>query len=166
MMNEELNKISQYERALATMSPEASESTYWKVCREFEDDLLDFSGFPDSYFEFVLKLFSDAAFYAKKGAWHFLLALGTEQHRLQERHYKGMADVFVANFDKYLSLDELLPLTVCDFIARNYSTSVATKLFDRLEEIERTKPREQQGFVQDGRRIVEAEAQRALAAKR
>lgn len=161
-MNEEFNKLSVYEKVLATASPEASESAYWKVCREFEDDLLDFPGFPDSYFGFILKLFSDASFYTKKGAWHFLLALGTEQHRLQDKHYKGLADTFVANFATYLGLDELLPLTVCDFIARNYPTSEAAWLFDRLEEIERSKPPEQQGFVQDGRRIMAAEAQRAL----
>lgn len=125
----------------------------------YEDDLLEFAHFPDDYFGLVLELLSEAESYAKPGVWNFLLVLGTEQGKLQARHYRALADCMIRNYEHYT--DEDLCLAVCNFVARNYSAAGAKPIFDRLAAIEAKKPDELRGFVSDGLRILAAEEKRS-----
>ena len=119
---------------------------------------LDFEGFPDDYFEFIVNLLSDSRFYSRPGVWNFLLVLGTEYHKLKSHHYEKLAEVIIEHYKNYQNED--LCLAVCDFIARNYNLSEAGLIFDRLESIEKLKSADLHGFVADGLRIMLAEDER------
>ena len=150
--------LQSYEEALLSCDSKSSESVFQKIADSYEDDLLEFDGFPSDYFDFALKLLSDDRFYVKAGVWNFLLVLGTESHKLTEQHYRKLSDCIIANYKNYD--DEDLCLAVCDFIARNYSLSRASSVFNLLDEIEDKKPADMKGFVEDGRRIMLAEEKR------
>jgi hypothetical protein len=159
-MNDDLHKqIAQYRASLSRCAGSQCEAVFQKIADSYEDDLLEHADFPDEYFEFALDLLSDTTFYSKPGVWNFLLVLGTEQGKLQPHHYAALAERIVANYGEYQNSD--LCLAVCDFIARNYSVRDARPIFDKLAAIEAGKPAELRGFVEDGRRILAAEAQRA-----
>jgi hypothetical protein len=163
MIDDKSAKLDEYRTLLSQCVGRQCESTFQKVADSYEDDLLEFEEFPEDYFRFVLELLSNATFYAKPGIWNFLLVLGTEQGKLQPRHYRGLVEQIVSNYGKYENAD--LCLAVCDFIARNYSGSDARPVFEKLAEIEGRKPRHLQGFVADCLRILAAEEQRALKDK-
>lgn len=159
MINNPSKKLDAYLAAIASCAPGSNEAAFRKIADNYEDDLLEFEHFPDDYFEFVVRLLSEEKYYAKAGLWNFLLVLGTEKHKLLSWHYESLGELFVANYDKYG--DEDLCLAICDFIARNYPTAQARKLFDRLSKIEDKKDETLRGFVADGLRILAAEEKRA-----
>lgn len=161
MSNKLREKIDAYEEMLVNCIPRKSESAFQKVVDSYEDDLLELDGFPEEYFDFVLRVLSDARFYSKAGAWNFLLAIGTEKHKLQPHHYQALADKIIGNYNNYLNED--LCLAVCDFVARNYPYADAKPIFDQLILIENDKSSDLHGFVNDGLRILEAEKDRVQA---
>ena len=150
--------LSKYKDELLSCSKAQCESVFSKIADRYEDDLLDFDGFPDDYFEFIVQLLSDNKFYSKPGVWNFLLVLGTEFHKLKSHHYEKLAEVIIAHYQNYQNED--LCLAVCDFFARNYTLTEACLIFDRLEAIEKSKSINLHGFVADGRRIMLAEDER------
>lgn len=158
-MTDSQEKLDQYRQQLVGCAGRKCDGVFQKVADSYEDDLLEFAHFPDDYFSFVLEILSEAEFYAKPGAWNFLLVLGTERGKLQAHHYRALADCMMRNYEHYT--DEDLCLAVCDFVARNYSSADAKLIFDRLAAIEAKKPNELHGFVSDGLRILAAEEKRS-----
>ncbi len=150
-----------YEAAIMKSNANNSEGIFEKIADKYEDDLLESDTFPDGYFEFFLRLISEENFYSLPGVWNFLLVLGTEKEKLTSSHYEQISNTLIENYSKYN--DEDLCLAVCDFVARNYSTVDARRIFDSLEKIELNKSQEHQGFVADGRRIMDAEEARRIA---
>lgn len=136
----------------------SSESVYSKIADSFEDDLLDFEHFPEEYFQFAEKLFSEEVFYRKPGLWNLLLALSTESHKLQQDHYERLLRTFVNFYPRYENGD--LCLAVCDFVARNVPEKVARKTLNALKHCETEKPLALRGFADDGLRILELEVER------
>ncbi|MCK9383956.1 MAG: hypothetical protein M0Q15_04925 [Nevskia sp.] len=90
----------------------------------------------------------------------FLLSLSAEKDNLCPDHYRALAKQIIDNYENYL--DELLCLTACDFIARNYPFTTAKDIFNRLAPIEKKKPETLRGYVEDGLRILAAEEKREL----
>ena len=138
-----------------------SESLFQKMADDFEDDLLEYDGFPEEHFDFFLRLLSDSKLMNKKGVWNFLLAMGTESHRLTSDHYKRISSAISENYQSYE--DEDMCLAVCDFIARNYEYSEAKSLLKFLNEIENKMSIG--GFAGDGLLIAEFEKERLDAEK-
>lgn len=159
MKDDSANKLDAYLEALANCTAKEAEAVFRKVADNYEDDLLEYEDFSADYFEFVLRLLSQAAFYSKPGLWNFLLVLGTERHKLLRQHCESLGEQFVANYDKYANED--LCLAVCDFIARNYPFDQAKTLFDRLSKIENKKGDQLKGFVVERLRILAAEEKRS-----
>ncbi|PTU28293.1 hypothetical protein [Stenotrophobium rhamnosiphilum] len=158
MANNLHKNIDAYRTELEKCAGKKCESIFQKIADQYEDDLLEVENFPDEYFTFVLELLSNENFYSKKGLWNFLLVLGTEQGKLRVQHYQELAKCITNHYGRYL--DEDLCLAVCDFIARNYSTTDAQSLFDKMALTENKKPEKLRGFVNDGLRILLAEDRR------
>jgi len=156
------NKLADYRNKILAAPQERSESVLGKIADSFEDDLLDFDGFPDDYFEFVLNLLSDKNFYSKKGIWNFFLVLGTEGGKLLTNHYERLAESIVRNYRNYE--DEDLCLAACDFIARNYKESLARNLLVNLRNIEKDKDVQLHGFANDGLLTLDREIARSRGA--
>ena len=150
----------EYETAILTCNDGDSDRVFEEVADQFAFDLIGMNKLPDDYFNLVLNAVSDSRFYGKKGVWKILLALGTENDNVTEQHYNQLSDQIISNYRKYN--DEMLCLTVCDFIARNYCLTRARAIFDLLDDIENQKPPELRGFVQDGRRIMLNEEMRRI----
>jgi hypothetical protein len=147
-----------YLDALQNVDAKRSEGLYSRTADNFEDSLLEFSDFPDEYFEFVKTVLTDEMIYSKPGVWNFLLVMGTEDHKLVEGHYQALGEIFLKYYRCYSDPD--LCLGVCDFIARNYSKAAARALLISLKDIEREKHPELQGFANEGMRILELESAR------
>lgn len=163
MLESTPDNLKEYRKRLVTCGEQDSEDVFQNVADSYEDDLLEFQDFPENYFSFVLDVLSDPELYLKPGAWNFLLVLSTEGGKLQDSHYKRLAEVVVGSYGHYQDAD--LCLAVCDFIARNYLHDQAVLIFDRLEEIESGKDAGLQGYVAQGRAILSAERSRALRGK-
>ncbi|RTD84024.1 hypothetical protein EJO68_33345 [Variovorax atrisoli] len=158
------SKLVEYSDAILSAKPGRSEGAFSRAAESFEDDLLDFSDFPEDYFAFVLRVLSDDAFFLRAGAWNFLLILGTEKEKLQQAHYDQLAEAIVTHYPFYLNED--LCLAACDFIARNYPEAYARRVLNRLREIEKQKDPSLLGFATDGLRILELEVARTSGADR
>jgi hypothetical protein len=154
------SKIEGYVASLLTAKPERCEGVFSRTADSFEEDLLEFDEFPQEYFDFVLSLLSEKRFYSRPGVWNFLLVLGTEKEKLQEMHYRVLAQAITDSYPLYENED--LCLAVCDFIARNYEARWAKELLNRLKDLEAAKSAELGGFADDGLKILEREVARAL----
>lgn len=161
LIGDRMNKrvLAKYRADLLACTIESAESVYQRVADSFEDDLLELDGFPAEYLEFLSDLLSEEKLYSKPGAWHFVLLLCSEGHKLQSPHYEKLANTILMHYAAYENED--LCLAVCDFIARSYGFDDAKRLFSKLDLIEISKPPSLQGFVADGRRILAAEEARA-----
>lgn len=153
----ESGNLDEYEHKLLNCSPKNSVSTFQKVADDYEDDILSFCSYPDNYIDFFLKLMSDSRFYTKQGLWQFLLMIGVDVEIMPTEQTKAIAKVLTENFIHYE--DEMLCLTTCDFIARYYPFDEAEKILLMLKEIEKGK--KEQGFANDGLRILNNERIRA-----
>lgn len=152
-------KLVEYATKILQAKPERSEGAFSQAADRFEDDLLEFSNFPEDYFAFVLELLSEEKYFSRPGAWNFLLVLGTEKEKLQSSHYERLAETILAHYAAYLNED--LCLGVCDFIARNYPEAYAKRVLHGLREIEKKKDPSLLGFADDGLRILEREVARS-----
>lgn len=123
-----------------------SEIIFGEIADKYEDDLLEYDDFPEEYFRFLLKLLSNKIYFSKPGLWNFLSVIGTENHKLEFRHYEELSNCFIQNFICYE--DKTLCLSICDFIVGNYNFDLAEKLLLRLKEIEKEK--KEKGFADDG----------------
>lgn len=151
-------KIDEYRALLATCTGTQCEIVFQQVADRYEDDLLELQEFESEYFNFVLDLLSESAFFSKPGVWNFLLVLGTEQHKLHGHHYEALSECIISHYAQYEEKD--LCLAVCDFVARNYPPSKGKEIFKQLSKIEAGKTVPLRGFVADGLRILEAEERR------
>lgn len=152
--------LTVYAEKIEHADEKRSESVCSKIADRFEDDFLEFDGFPDDYFEFALQLFSNPKFYSKPGVWNFLLVLSAKSQRLQSNHYERLKNVFLQHYLDYMNQD--LCLAVCDFIARNYSEDSARNQLNALAKIELQKEDALRGFAIDGMHTVKLEAARAI----
>lgn len=130
-----------------------------RLADQFEDDLLEYSDFPDEYLMLFATLLSESRYFDKPGIWNFVLAVNNARDALTKKQLEHIADVFLANFQHYLEPD--LCLAVCDFIARNIQLSRAAELLKELKLQEDGKPPEARGFVEQGFFILNQEAKRA-----
>ena len=153
-------KISGYITSLLDAKPERCEGVFSRAADSFEDDLLEFEDFPSEYFDFAIALLSEKRFFSRPGVWNFLLVLSTEKEKLQEPHYRSLAQAITDNYPAYENED--LCLAVCDFIARNYEARRARELLSRLKQLETAKAPKLHGFADDGLRTLEREVARLM----
>lgn len=162
-MGSPFDKISGYVSDILGAKPQRSEGAFSRAADSFEDDLLEFDEFPEEYFKFILRLFSESDFYSRPGLWNFLLVLGTEKEKLQESHFSALTDSFREHYGSYTNSD--LCLAVCDFIARNYPVDAAKRLLQDLQDIEIGKPENLRGSAAEGFMILEREIARSRQGK-
>lgn len=149
-----MDKFSSYREALLEAT---SERDFERVSSAFSDSLLEESGFPNEYLEFLVEILSDSIFYSKEGAFHFLAVIGVDTDIMTPIQLNAISNAIVENFINYE--DEMLCITSCDFIARYYPHDEAERLLFRLKSIEEKKP--EKGFANDGLRILQNERNRS-----
>lgn len=130
-----------------------------RLADQFEDDLLEYADFPDEHLMLFTTLLSDSRYFEKPGIWNFILAVNNARDALTGAQLEHIAEVFLANFQRYLDPD--LCLAVCDFVARNIQPSRATALLRQLKLQEDEKPPEVRGIVDQGFFILGQEVKRA-----
>lgn len=150
--------LLEYLEGIEKAEAKRSESVCSRTADKFEDDLLEFEGFPADHFSFVLELLSNSRLYSKPGIWNFLLVLSTENHKLRREHYDALAKTILDQYVNYVDPD--LCLAVCDFLARNYPEREAEDILNMLRMVESDKDERLRGFAIDGLRIVKLEAAR------
>ena len=135
-----------------------------RLANQFEDDLLEYTDFPDEHFMLFIALLSDNRYFKKSGIWNFILAVNNAKDALTSEQLECIGKVFLANFQYYLDPD--LCLAVCDFIARNIQPPKAIKLLQELKLREAEKPPEIQGIVEQGFFILSQEIKRSPSPSR
>jgi hypothetical protein len=149
--------MSNLEKYAKTLLGADRESIFERVSNQYSDDLLDFGNFQEDYLDFLVSIYSKPEFFLKKGAYHFLAVVGVDTDIMSAEQLKTIAKALIENFIDYE--DEMLCLTTCDFIARYYPFDEAKKILLMLKEIEKGK--KEQGFANDGLRILNNERIRA-----
>ena len=155
--NNSLSVIESIENSIAEANDRKLASTLDKLSYVFEEGLLYVDGMPEDYFAFLLQSLSNESYYSMPNIWKFLFVMNTETHRLDESQFSRLSEAIKKSYVKYK--DEMLCLTVCDFIARNYEYRAAKTLLLSLADME--KQMSESGFAHDGLRILELEKQRA-----
>lgn len=144
LSNDQLKELSEKIK----LSTSKSESICSKIADSFEDDLMEFEGFPQEHFDFVKSLLSTPTLYSKPGIWNFLMVLSSGRHRLTSNNFRQLSDIFIGNYSFYE--DEDLCLATCDFIARNFPSHEAGLLLKKLKALEIGKPLEFRGAADEG----------------
>lgn len=133
------------------------EADYEKASNLYSDDILEYENFPDEYLAFLIEILTKPEFYAQQGAYHFLAIIGADTDIMSAIQLENISDAIIGNYVNYV--DEMLCLTVCDFIARYYPHEEAERILLHLKHIENQK--EEKGFANDGLRILSNERQRS-----
>ena len=148
-----MEKFSSYREALLEAT---SEREFERISKLFSDDLLEVNGFPNEYLEFLIEVISEPSFYSKKGAFHFLAAIGVDTDIMTPAQLNAISDAILGNFINYE--DEMICITSCDFIARYYPHDEAERILLKLKSIENQKS--EKGCADDGLRIFQNEKER------
>ena len=103
-----------------------------RLAKEFENDLLKVSDFPDEYFGLLLYVLSSPKLTQYRGVEQFALNAYLDIDKTTAIQRSQLMDCLVSNFNRYRA--EELQLVAVDIIARKYPADRAASAFESLLE--------------------------------